>query len=213
MDLNEQECESNGKLKITPTATRSSQSTGRRPHATGTSKQSSGNQCQQLTLSAEGSPVNRSVLPGSDEARTMTVTSGQKLCDALALSGPLGSLARMCLGSSTWHSTRCVLTWKVSATPSGRSVYRLVPSMRGTKDSESGLWPTLAVTVTGGPTGLGGGSGNRHKLYRMLGATEGRKLCCGSLNPEWAEWFMGYPIKHTELEDSATPSSRRSRKR
>jgi hypothetical protein len=35
----------------------------------------------------------------------------------------------------------------------------------------------------------------------------------GRLNPNWVEWLMGYPIGHTDCEDSATPSSRRSRKR
>jgi hypothetical protein len=84
----------------------------------------------------------RSVLPGSEEARRMTVTSGRKWSAALTRSGPLGSLARMCLGSSIWHSTKCVLIWKVSATPSGRSVYRLVPSMPRTSGNGSGLWPT-----------------------------------------------------------------------
>jgi len=35
----------------------------------------------------------------------------------------------------------------------------------------------------------------------------------GSLNPNWVEWLMGYPIGWTDLKDSATPSSRKSRKR
>lgn len=34
----------------------------------------------------------------------------------------------------------------------------------------------------------------------------------GSLNPTWVEWLMGYPSGWTDLEDSATPSSRKSRK-
>ncbi len=34
----------------------------------------------------------------------------------------------------------------------------------------------------------------------------------GQLNPNWVEWLMGYPIGHTALKDSATPSSRKSRK-
>ena len=33
----------------------------------------------------------------------------------------------------------------------------------------------------------------------------------GQLNPQWVEWLMGYPIGWTDLEDSATPSSRKSR--
>ncbi len=34
----------------------------------------------------------------------------------------------------------------------------------------------------------------------------------GSLNPQWVEWLMGYPIGWTDLGGSATPSSRKSRK-
>jgi hypothetical protein len=34
----------------------------------------------------------------------------------------------------------------------------------------------------------------------------------GSLNPTWVEWLMGFPLGWTDLEDSATPSSRKSRK-
>ncbi len=33
----------------------------------------------------------------------------------------------------------------------------------------------------------------------------------GPLNPAWCEWYMGFPIGWTELEDSETPSSRKSR--
>jgi hypothetical protein len=34
----------------------------------------------------------------------------------------------------------------------------------------------------------------------------------GSLNPAWLEWLMGYPEGWTDLKDSVTQSSRRSRK-
>jgi hypothetical protein len=54
---------------------------------------------------------------------------------------------------------------------------------------------------TGGATGLAGGSGNRKKLYAMLGEEEGKKLGCQSLNPYWVEWLMGYPLSWTALED------------
>ena len=34
----------------------------------------------------------------------------------------------------------------------------------------------------------------------------------GSLNPTWVEWLMGFPLGWTALKDSATRSSRKSRK-
>jgi DNA (cytosine-5)-methyltransferase 1 len=43
--------------------------------------------------------------------------------------------------------------------------------------------------------------------------SHGVNVISGSLNPEWVEWLMGYPIGHTACVDSETPSSRKSRKR
>ena len=45
--------------------------------------------------------------------------------------------------------------------------------------------------------------------YRGLAAQRG---VGGSLNPTWVEWLMGFPLGWTDLEPSATPSSRKSRK-
>lgn len=43
--------------------------------------------------------------------------------------------------------------------------------------------------------------------------SHGVNVVSGQLNPTWVEWLMGYPEGWTDLEASATPSSRRSRKR
>ncbi len=100
------------------------------------------------------------------------------------------------------------------AVRTGRSIY--------TKDGrkvQEGLanavkWPTPAGegSRSGGHQGLAGGTGNRLKLYGMLGYEEGKKMGCQSLNPYWVEWLMGFPLGWTDLGDSATPSFRRSRK-
>lgn len=71
-----------------------------------------------------------------------TATSGRKCAASLHSKDPLGLLAKMLLASSRWHSTMCFLTWKISATPRGRLLFRLVPSMRDTAATESGLWAT-----------------------------------------------------------------------
>lgn len=102
----------------------------------------SGQDYEQLTLFPAGSPASPFLQPGSAEARKMTVTSGLK-CSALCRSyGPLGSLARTLLGSSAWRSTRCLLTWKVSATPARRLLFRLVPSTPHTGGTDVQSWPT-----------------------------------------------------------------------
>lgn len=97
---------------------------------------------EQLTLFPVDSHASHFLLPGSDEAQKMTVISGQKCLELSWNSGPLGSLVRMLLESSVWRSTRCFLTWKVSATPHKRLLFRLVPSKPHTDATGAPLWPT-----------------------------------------------------------------------
>ena len=113
----------------------------------------SGQDFEQLTLFQEDSPASRSVQPGSAEARTMTATSGQQCAALLKKSGPLGSLARTCLESSKWRSTMCFLTWKLSATPHRRLLFRLVPSKPRTSGKDAPFLPTPTATLAdhGGP--------------------------------------------------------------
>ena len=96
----------------------------------------------QLTLFAEDTPASRLVLPGSEGARKMTVTSGLKCADLFQNSGPLGSCVRMLLGTSAWASTMCFLTWEHSATPASRLLFRLSPSTPAIDETESGFLPT-----------------------------------------------------------------------
>ena len=94
---------------------------------------------EQLTLFPADSPASRSVLPGSSEARKMTVTSGRKCLELYARSDQLGCLVRMCLESSIWRSTRCLLTWRTKVTPSRRLLFQLRASMPRTSETESQL--------------------------------------------------------------------------
>ena len=155
---------------------------------------------EQLTLFREDSLVSLSALPGSERARMMTVTSGRKCAESYGNFGPLGSLVRMCLESSIWHSTRCLLTWKTKATPLNRLLFRLVVSTHRTKESGCAFWPT--------PTASSWGStGHKGQLRLMMeqgkiteeeyrGLTAGNE---GRINPELAEWLMGYKQAFTQL--------------
>ena len=178
----------------------------------------SGQDYEQLTLFQGDSHANLLVLPGSDEARKMTVTSGLKCSELYKRSGPLGCLVRMCLESSIWHSTRCYLRWKISATPARRSLFQLAVSMPRTSDSESQFWPTVTTdTATarkkryaqGGmplstmlamfptPTtgaGLCGGTGNYQQLQRLtemgrISEEERRQLSQGNGGKANPEWL------------------------
>lgn len=94
------------------------------------------------TSSQADTRASHSVSPGSEQARRMTATSGQKCIGSWLRSGPLGLLERMFLGTSAWGSTKCFLTWKPWTTPGGRLLFRLVPSMPRTDGIAYGLWPT-----------------------------------------------------------------------
>jgi len=93
---------------------------------------------EELISSQVDSPVNRSVRPESREARRMTVGSGRKCSELLSKHNPLGSLLKTLLASSTWHSTRCYLTWKPKTTPRQRLYFQLAVKMPSTAETESG---------------------------------------------------------------------------
>ena len=108
-------------------------------HSTPTSSPSTEPTTPGLTCSQGDFLANLSASPGSDSARQMTVRSGRKCCELLTRQDPLGSLVKMLLESSRWNSTISYLTWKASATPRGRLLFRLVPSMPDTEETECGL--------------------------------------------------------------------------
>lgn len=49
-------------------------------------------------------------------------------------------------------------------------------------------------------------TGHRKGKYAQGGTALSMQVG-GQLNPPWVEWLMGYPINHTELKPSETPSS------
>ena len=164
---------------------------------------------QMSMFSAEASHdhASHSVLPGSAEARMMTVTSGRKCLESYENCGPLSSLVRMCLESSIWHSTKRLLTWKVKVTKSDVSLFQLAVSMPRTKGNESLLWPTPSTGAA-----LCGGTRNFKHLQEFADAgiiteEERRNLSQGNggkTNPEFLEWLMGYEQKFTDLIPTPT---------
>jgi hypothetical protein len=70
------------------------------------------------------------------------------------------------------------------------------------------LWPTPKSQDW--KDGTSPGAYNR-PAESDLGKVVGPTKASGSLNPAWVEWLMGYPDGWTALEDSAMPSSRKSR--
>ena len=113
-----------------------------------------------------------------------------------------GSLAKMCLESSIWHSTRFFLTWKVKATKHNRLLFQLAVSMPHTDEIESVFWPTPSTGAA-----LCGGTGSFKTLERMakkglITEDERRQLSQGNggkTNPQLLEWLMGYEQQFTKL--------------
>lgn len=58
----------------------------------------------------------------------------------------------------------------------------------------------VSVSSTGGRAGLDGGSHAREAMTE----TERKELTGGNLNPEWIEWFMGWPMGWTALQPLET---------
>ncbi len=126
--------------RLTHTQAQSSESTGQTLQTSGTSPAQTSGPTQAQLFSQVDSPASRSALPGSKEARAMTVSSGRQCSQLLPQSSQLGSLVKMLLVSSAWSSTACLLTWKAKATPQFRLLFQLSPSMPDTDEIESGLW-------------------------------------------------------------------------
>lgn len=114
----------------------------------------------QLTLFAVDTPASLSQRPGNGAARQTTATSGLKCLGLSANYGPLGSLERILLGTLRWGSTMCFLTWKTRATPQGRLLFQLAPSMPRTGEIGFGLWPTPTVHGNNNRKGLTKKSGD-----------------------------------------------------
>src|SRR6185369_16829601 len=153
-----------------------------------------------LTFSQEDFHANRLVWLEAGKAKMMTVTSGKKCLELYAKQNRPLLLAKMLLASSEWLSKMCSLTWKAKVTKSKHLLFQLVPLVQHTEEIEFGLLPTMSVTTTGGVTAMGGGSGNKKKLYRMFGEAGRKIMASGKLNPQFAEALMGYPKGWTQTD-------------
>lgn len=182
-------------------------------------------ECEQLTLFREDSLASRSALPGSEEARKMTVTSGLKCLELYQNSGPLGLLEKMLLESSEWRSMKFYFRWKIKDTPRGHLLFQLMPLGRSIKGIESLFWPTpiamdgqmkanrerVQLLMEGKTIFVSKKSGIRASIQGINNwicariAKKNGQIKTGYASPEFVEWLMGYPNNWTDLNASETP--------
>ena len=138
-----------------------------------TLEKSGGTIYTQLTLFAEDSRVSPLVLPGTEEAKRMTVTSGLKCSALLKNSSRLGLLVKTLLGSPAWGNRVCILSWKVKRLALRRKtwycrksleilkkedmkskslIFQLAVSMPNIEEKDFGLLPTVRSRMTGNVT-------------------------------------------------------------
>lgn len=166
---------------------------------------------EQLTLFQGDSHASHSVRPGSAEARKMTATSGQRCSELYRNSGPLGWLAKTLLESSQWRSTRCYLTWRISATPSKRLLFRLAPSMPRTGETDAPSWPTPAAMDCKGANSMKHltREGKRNHTDQLANAVKlwatPRASC--STGASWAPNRQGSPDLQTMVRMYPTPTT------
>lgn len=181
--------------------------------------------------SRQATPASHSHSPGSEWARKMTGIYGRKFADYWLSSGPPDSWVRTLLATSVWASMTCYLTWKRSATPQGRLLFRLVPSTPRTDGTGSGLWGTpqersykdtpganvpeagyLARQVYNrqmlptpqGWDGRRGPDANRDNRPDS-GGTDLTTVVGGKLNSAWVSRMMGYLDDWLTLDGEVIP--------
>jgi len=149
-----------------------------------------------LTLSQEDFPANPSPqLIGIEEDLMMNVVSSQRCLELSMKTDPLGLLEKKLSDSKHRDSIHCSLNWKKSTTPQGRSLSQLVVS-RPHIDATEYSWSPTPMAMDGQMTIIDKQA--RGGLRSLKAIPElGMGNCW--INPEYAEWLMGFPKGWTNL--------------
>ncbi|OEZ05784.1 hypothetical protein BUME_08810 [[Butyribacterium] methylotrophicum] len=166
----------------------------------------SGQDCRQLTLSAEDFPASHIVLSEAEKARTMNGICGQSSVGSSENLSPASSLEKMCRAYYQQYMTLYAPTWKTKVTKCGRSIsrltlsrprmrdtgYLLLASPRASQDYKPIRKPT--PTEANGKHGLA--------LCASLGIIYPERIG-QHINPRYLEWMMGFPMGWTDINSSA----------
>lgn len=162
------------------------------------------------TSSPEAILASPSHSPASKKALKTIATSGRQCLSLLSKKDPLLLLAKMLLVTSRWGSTRCFLTWKVKATPQGRLLFQLAPSMPRTEETESGLLHTPTAKANQmSPDMQKRGSGWGPKMWATPAAADCQGTTGGgqgkSLRTDVRMWPTPQAAVHKNMDTARQP--------
>lgn len=158
----------------------------------------------------EDSHVSHIALSGSDWLKMMNGTSGRNSCGLLENFSPNTLLVKMLMASYQQYMSPFAPTWKKKVTKSGRSVYRLTLSVRTMKDTGFVSLASPSASQDFKPI--------RKQTPTERGGKHGKTLCSSLgiifperigqyINPQFAEWMMGFPPGWGAINDSSSECS------
>jgi hypothetical protein len=242
LDSSERDTTSDGKLRSTPTVAPSCASTGPTQGATETCGESAPTTLSQLMLFAEDSRVRTSVSPALvPDWQAPDLDSGASIGESFASYDHATSSWRTSQRCLDGDLERFSETWPRAGMTQSGIAYQRQPLAPLTREIASGSWPTpdardsqpegfeagmrrrerwstwglqtaVRARMWPTPTGRDYEDGTAQSCANVPGGENLRTAVNGSLSPLWVEWLMGYPLGWTVLEDSAMPSSRKSRR-
>lgn len=168
-----------------------------------------------LIYSVEDFLASLSVLQDIDLPKMMPVGCGQNFYGAFAYFDHDTSLLKTCQGSFLPDSPMSSVDYPRAGTMRNGVLFQRVPLVPHIHEKECGFWPTPRASDAKGTKSFHQTvkvleRGFTHNLSEAVVYRSGKD---GRLNPEFAEWLMGYPAGHTALEPSATRLSPKLSKR
>ena len=164
-----------------------------------TSKTSTGEQSNDLTLFAVDTLVSHSPQQAKEKAQTTPDTYGHGSETPLAHYDQSTQSWRMSEDISLWGDYKSLESLPKSGMTLNGVLYQQLEWVRPIAENGSSSWPT--------PTARDykGASGHKKLARRLADLTIQARLrdgvSTGSLNPEFVEWLMGFPKGWTNLED------------
>lgn len=159
-------------------------------------------ECERLTLSLGGSRASRTASLENGLQKTTSGICGQSSSELSGNYGPNTLLVRMLMASYQQYMSPFAPTWKKRVTKSGRSVYRLTLSVRTMRDTGFVLLASPRASQDFKPI--------RKQTPREHSGKHGQTMCSSLgiifperigqyINPQFAEWMMGFPERWTDV--------------